>query len=301
MSLAEVQQFIFRQSLATGSLTALAAILEAKATGTQLDPTLAAVAQGLLEQVGAGGYADSLSPQEASMSAAMIRAIYLMDAKMLSASTRAKTWSHPEPEILNAIGNAARTHAASFTRALVPLCDGLAERLSAPTARLLDVGVGVAGTACALAQMWPELKIVGIDVWQPSLRLARENIDNAGLANRIEIREQSVDAFDEKNNYDACYFPVHFIPERFARPGLARILAALRPGGWIATGATPFEDMPPPVAALHRLRETQWGSPLWTIDQTEQALRDAGFVDLRRAPPQPGPPVIWIVGRKPTA
>jgi SAM-dependent methyltransferase len=299
MSLQDVQQFIFRQSLATGSLTALAAILDAKATGTPIDPALAGVAQALLDQVGAGAFADGLTQQESSMCASMIRALYMMDAKLLSAATRARTWSHPEPEILLAIGDAARMHAHSFTRGIVPTCPGLADRLSATSARMLDVGVGVAGTAIALAQMWPGLHLVGIDVWQPSLRLARENVDRAGLAERIEIREQSVDALDDKSAYDAAYFPVHFIPERFARPGAARLLAALRPGGWIVTGATPFEDMPPPVAALHRLRETQWGSPLWTASETEQVLRDAGFVDIHRIPPQPGPPVTWIVGRKP--
>src|SRR6185503_6873817 len=138
-----------------------------------------------------------------------------------------------------------------------------------------------------------------IDVWQPSLRLARENVERAGLTDRIEIREQGVEALDDTNAYDAVYFAVHFIPERFARPGLRRAHAALRSGGWIVTGATPFEDMPPPVAALSRLRETQWGSPLWTVSETEQELRDAGFVDVRRVPPQPGPPVVWIAARKP--
>jgi precorrin-6B methylase 2 len=298
MSLQDVQQFIFRQSLATGSLTALAAVLEAKATGTPLDPALAAVAQELLDQVGAGEFAASVTQQEASMSAAMIRAIYLMDSKMLSPSTRAKQWIHPEPEILSAIGNAGRMHAQSFTRAIVPLCADLADRLSAPTARLLDVGVGVAGTAMALAQMWPAMKIVGIDVWQPSLRLAREGVERAGLTDRIEIREQGVEALDDKNAYDACYFAAHFIPERFARPGIARVLAALRPGGWLVTGATPFDQMPPPVAALHRFRETQWGSPLWTPDETERVLRETGFVDVVRVPPQPGPPVVWFAARK---
>jgi precorrin-6B methylase 2 len=298
MSLQALQQFVFRQSLATASLTALAAVLDARASGTPLDPTLAKVAQDLLAQVGAGTFADNVTSQEAAMTASMIRALYMMDSKLLTGS-RTTSWSHSEPEILSAIGNAARMHAHSFTRGVVPICDGLADRLAAPTARLLDVGVGVAGTATALAQMWPELHIVGIDVWQPSLRLARENVDAAGLADRIELREQGVEALDDTNAYDAVYFAVHFIQERFARPGIARVFSAMRTGGWIVTGATPFEQMPPEVAALHRFRETQWGSPLWTIAQTEQVLRDAGFVDVRIAPPQPGPPVVWIAARKP--
>jgi SAM-dependent methyltransferase len=299
MSLQETQQFIFRQSLATGSLTALAAILDAKATGTPLDPALEAVSQALLEQVGAGGFAASLTPQEAGMAAAMIRALYLMDAKMLSAVTRGRSWAHPEPEILQAVGNASRMHAQAITRGIVPALPGVAERLGAPTARFLDAGVGVAGIAIALAQMWPELKVVGLDVWQPALRLARENVDKAGLSDRIEIREQGVEALPDENSFDVAYLAVVFIPERFARPGITRILSALRPGGWLLTLATPFDDMPPPVAALHRFRETQWGSPTWNAAETQQVLRDAGFVDVQSMPPQPGPPALWIAARKP--
>jgi hypothetical protein len=40
------------------------------------------------------------------------------------------------------------------------------------------------------------------------------------------------------------------------------------------------------------------GSPLWNVAETEQVLRDTGYVDVKRLPPQPGPPVIWIVARK---
>jgi predicted O-methyltransferase YrrM len=67
---------------------------------------------------------------------------------------------------------------------------GLAERLRSAGAALLDVEWGVARSAIALAQMWPELRIVGIDPWEPSLRLARENVDQADLGGRIELRQQ---------------------------------------------------------------------------------------------------------------
>jgi SAM-dependent methyltransferase len=298
MGLPELQAFIAKQLISSISLTALGAALEAKATGSELDPKVAALVREMLVQVGASELVDGVGPQEAGLMAAMIRTFYSLDGKLLHASKRTTTWNHAEPEILQSIGVVARVHAQSFTRVIVPACEGLAARLSAPSASLLDVGVGVAGTAISLAQMWPELRIVGIDPWQPSLRLARENVAEANLESRIELREQGVEALADRARYDAVYFAAHFIPEQSARPGLQRVLQALRPGGWLATAAS-FERLPPPVLAMNRLRESQWGGAMWTADQTEQVLREHGYVDLARMEPQSGPPVTWIVARRP--
>jgi cyclopropane fatty-acyl-phospholipid synthase-like methyltransferase len=188
-------------------------------------------------------------------------------------------------------------HAQTVTREIVPACDGLADRFRAKDATMLDVGVGVAGTAIAIAQMWPELSIVGIDPWQPSLRLARENVDRAGLDGRIELREQGVETLEDQAAYDYVYFANAFIPERFTLPGFKRALSALRPGGWISTGAI-NDAAPPPVAALFRLRETQWGGPVWSAADAAKVLRDTGFVDVRALPNPPEAFVRWVVGRR---
>ena len=59
---------------------------------------------------------------------------------------------------------------------IAPKLDGLAARLEAPGAAFLDVGVGVGLLGVEMARLWPNLRIVGIDVWPPSLALARQNV-----------------------------------------------------------------------------------------------------------------------------
>jgi predicted O-methyltransferase YrrM len=206
-------------------------------------------------------------------------------------------WDHAEPEILQSIGETARMHAQTVTREIVPVCVGLAERFRTKGAVMLDVGVGVAGTAIALAQMWPELRIVGIDPWQPSLKLARENVDQAGLADRIELRELGVERLEDQSAYDYVYFANTFIAEPLAVSGLARALNALRPGGWISI-ASNNDAAPPPLAALFRLRETQWGGPVWSSADAEAVLRKTGFVDVRTPPTPPNALVAWTVARR---
>ena len=109
--------------------------------------------------------------------------------------------------------------------------------------------------------------------------------------------EQGVEQLTDKDAFDYVWFANNFIPERFARRGLERALEALRPGGWIGIGAN-NDDAPPPVAALFRLRETQWGGPVWSPADAEDALRKAGFVDVRAVPPKPGALAIFVVGRR---
>jgi SAM-dependent methyltransferase len=298
MSLQALQEFIGRNMVAAGALTALGAALDAKARNTVLEPSIAKRVQELLEAVGAGNLLDGIGPQEATTMRALIRAMVLNDTKLLFESRRSKMWDHVEPEILESFGEIARSlHAQGFARQVVPACEGLAERLRSAGAALLDVGVGVASSAIALAQMWPELRIVGIDPWEPSLRIARDNVDQAGLGHRIELRRQGIEALEDRTAFDYIWFANHFIPERFALPGLQRALEALRPGGWIGVG-TNNEAAPAPVLALARLREAQWGGTEWSTAHAEKVLREIGFVDVRALPTPAGGMVTMVVGRR---
>jgi SAM-dependent methyltransferase len=298
MSIPAIQEFIGRNMVAAGALAALGAALDARASGTPLDPAIGERVADLLAAVGASDILQDVGPQEAATMRAIIRSMYLNDAKLLFEETRTRSWDHAEPQILESVGEVARTlHAQTFARSIVPACEGLAERLRSAGGALLDVGVGVARSAIAIAQMWPELRVVGIDPWEPALRLARDNVEAAGLGDRIELRQQGVEALEDEAAFDHVWFPNHFIPERLAVPGLRRALAALRPGGWINI-ATNNEAAPPAALALARLREARWGGTQWTTARAEQALRDAGFVEVTALPTPPGGMATAIVARR---
>jgi 2-polyprenyl-3-methyl-5-hydroxy-6-metoxy-1,4-benzoquinol methylase len=297
MSMQALQEFMGRNMVAAGALTAVAAALDARATGTPLEPKTAERVQALLESLGVGDLLNDVSPQEATIVRSLIRALYMLDGKMLFAHTRTPGWKHTDTELLQSLGEGARIHAHTVTREIVPGCEGLADRFRKKGATMLDVGMGVGCTAIAIAQMWPELRIVGIDPWQPSLRLARENVDRENLADRIELREQGVEMLQDSGVYDYVYFANTFIPQPQAREGLKRALGALRPGGWISIG-TNNESAPAPVGALFRLRETQWGGPVWSTNEAEKVLRDSGFVEVHTLPTPPTGLVTWTVGRR---
>src|SRR5688572_28669023 len=82
-------------------------------------------------------------------------------------------------------------------------------------------------------------------------------------------------------------------PDRFTKALVHRRAGPLR-----GLARVPLDAAPAPLAALFRLRETQWGGPVWSAAEAENVLRETGFVDVRALPTPPGAVVTWVVGRR---
>ena len=199
--------------------------------------------------------------------------------------------------VLQAAGDISAGFAQGLTHNVAPALEGLSERLTRPGAAFLDVGVGVAGLAIAMARLCPVLRIVGVDPWQPSLRLARENVERAGLGGRIELREQGGETLEDEGAFDLAWVASAFMPERVLPQVCARAHRALRPGGWMLLGML-NQGPDPQTAALVRLRATLWGGPLWASVEGEAVLRDSGLVEVRTLPGPPGALTTLVAGRR---
>ena len=174
---------------------------------------------------------------------------------------------------------------------------GLAERLAVPGARMLDVGTGVGALAGGFAQVFPQLHVLGIDVLDRALGLARQAIAASDVAARVAVRRQDVAGFADDTGFDLAFFPAPFIPQPAVRAGLPRVAAALRPGGWLMAGhgklgGTPVED------ALTRLKTIAYGGTPLEESAACRLLRDAGLTSVRPIPTPAGAPAI-TVGQKP--
>jgi SAM-dependent methyltransferase len=301
MSIQTLREFINRHNPSAAGLAALAAALDVHANGTPMDPALAARIEELLATLGAGDVLDDVSPQEAAPFLADIRSQLGFNAKLLHPQSQATCWNYADDQLLQEAGDFARSHAHGLTRNVIPALDGLPERIGTAGAAFLDIGVGVAGLAVALAEQWPDLRIVGIDVWQPSLRLARENVEKAGLRDRIELREQGAENLEDDKAFDLAWMPIVFMPERVIPEATKRTHRALRPGGWVVFAFPNFESGDAQTAAFWRLRTTMWGGPLWTPSEVEKVARDHGFVDVRTMPAPPGVHVALVAGRRRSA
>src|SRR5882724_9418143 len=82
-------------------------------------------------------------------------------------------------------------HLKTDRRALIPrpeteqLLELITTRLTAPPARVLDLGTGSGAIALALAKQYPLAAVTAVDTSEDALALARENAEATGLAGQV--------------------------------------------------------------------------------------------------------------------
>lgn len=95
---------------------------------------------------------------------------------------------------------------------------------------ILEAGCGTGNVAIAIAQLFPEVKVVGIDMTQESLRIAKESAAKLGLKN-IEFRQSNLLEFDaELGTFDFihCQGVIHHLSN--PQQGLENLYKYLNPG-----------------------------------------------------------------------
>ena len=167
----------------------------------------------------------------------------------------------------------------STSRARVKLAKDRPRLAEALTGRLLDVGTGVGELALEAAALNPALRIVGIDICEPALAIARAALRASPHVARIEIRDQDVTTLDEHGAYTLAWVPTSFLPRSVATTALRRIFTALAPGGFLITG-TRGGSGATLQGALASLRILRSGGHPWLRDEMTDYLSTLGYSDI---------------------
>jgi SAM-dependent methyltransferase len=159
--------------------------------------------------------------------------------------------------------------------------------------RVLDVGCGGGGVALSLAaQVAPDGRVVGVDVSDELLRLARERAADAGVTNADFVNADMQSASIDGPPFDLAVsqFGVMFFDEPVT--AFANIGAHLRPGGALTFACWQTVDRNPwhVATALGGLVAPRPEPPpgkspvgpftLGDVDHTTRLLSRAGFVDV---------------------
>jgi 2-polyprenyl-3-methyl-5-hydroxy-6-metoxy-1,4-benzoquinol methylase len=285
---------------ATEVLATVAAFLRVRAEGIAMDPAVEECMDAVIDKLGVRAHLEALDEHDAKMLCALFES-FLTNSASFVADPGRSSWDPEATRLLMAQGDSSVIIANDLHRFVVPsIGPDLAERLDAPGAAFLDVGVGVGSLSIAMCRHWPSLTAVGIDPWEPALALAREQVAAAGLEDRVELRPIVVQALDDAEAYDLVWVPTFFIPGTVMEEAVQRSIAALRPGGWVVLGL--YARPPDPFAtAVTNLRTVRYGGALHTPDELAALLTGAGFVDVdvlheaaRRRP------LMYVVGRRPS-
>jgi ubiquinone/menaquinone biosynthesis C-methylase UbiE len=109
----------------------------------------------------------------------------------------------------------------------------LIRRYTLPSeARILDAGCGTGEIASRLAELFPRSRVLGVDIVDQHLELARSRY--ADLAPRLAFEHQSVfelKAADRSFDLTVCRHVLHSIP--YADRVIAELVRVTRPGGYL--------------------------------------------------------------------
>ena len=197
-------------------------------------------------------------------------------------------WQHDDTLILETQGVMSGRAIEPLARMLFPSLPGLEERLAAPGAAFLDVGAGVAAVSIELCRRFPAVRAVGLEPAAAPRELARTRIAAAGLAERIEIRDQLVQDLADEEAFDLAWLPLNFLPEDIAAAALGAVRRALKPGGHVLVSTLGVPEAGGDLAdALAAFRTVLWGGSAIAPESAAALVRAAGYAEVRTLPRTP--------------
>lgn len=182
-------------------------------------------------------------------------------------------------------------HAALVQR-ILPAVPGIQSKLEAG-AKVLDVGCGAGDLLIKLAQAYPRVEGLGVDIDPHGIGLARWNIAEAGLGHRLQVEPLGADGIGHADEFDlAILFEVLHEMKPAVRPdALAGCYRALKPGGTLfildETYPSRVDDLRKPeyaFAVQTAFSELVWGNTVPTREEQDALLAGAGFTGVQRFP-----------------
>jgi len=275
------------------TLAALGAELRLRCEGSSGDSRVRLLLQDVVHNIDPALF-DGLNPSQEHAALALIQTSFRQAIDLLENPARPPGWSYEDPVILESQGQVSRLIVRSIETIAAQRPD-IGSKLRQPGA-FLDVGTGVGWLAIEAARSWPALRVVGIDSWEPALNLARKNLIQNGVADRVELRWQRVEQLDDDAIFSLAWLPGPFVAAETMVVALERVYQALAPGGWLIVGLYP----PPPNAlgqVLTNLRIVRGGGYPWTANQMKERVQALGFEGIETF--SPSPPVLFVLAQRP--
>ena len=275
------------------TLAAIGAELRLRCEALSGDPRVRSLLQAIAHKVDPGLF-DGLDPNQERAALALIQTSFRQAFELLENPARAPGWTYEDPVILESQGQVSRLIVRNIGKVAAERPE-IGFTLRKP-GTFLDIGTGVGWLAIEAARVWPALRVVGIDPWEPALSLAHKNLAGSGVEERVELRLQSLEQLDDDAVFTLAWLPGPFIAAETLVVALQRIYRALVPGGWLVFGLY----APPSSAlgeALTNLRVVRSGGHPWTTKQAMEQLHALGFERIEAL--SPSPPVFFVLGQRP--
>jgi SAM-dependent methyltransferase len=283
----EIQALAMRLVTQAECLAALVARLKLDASGEPGDPEVTEQLDRVVDLIGATDQRAGLAERERATVIGHATTMLRQAIDLIDDPVRAGGWYFTDPQILQGQGASSVIVAQLIAGAGIGGHD----------ARVLDIGTGVGALAVAFCRTFPDSTVVGIDTWELSLELARQNVASAGFGSRITLRATPIDAFHDNDGFDLVWMPVIFLSCAILDDAVAHAVAAMRPGAQIVLGRYAGPD-DPVAGALGDLRTIRSGGTLLNAADTRALLEGAGLVDVREIDRTWPAPIALTTGRR---
>ena len=284
----ELQALTERLVTQAEALAALVAQLKLDATGEPGDPEVTAALDRVVDVLGATDLCTNLDERERATVIGHVSTMLRQAMDLIDDPVRPGGWYYTDPAILQGQGASSVIVARLIAGAGIGRHD----------ARILDIGTGVGALAVAFCRTFAGSTVVGIDSWELSLELARQNVAVAGLDSRITLRSTRIEAFEDDEGFDLVWMPVIFLSPEILTDAVRRAVASMRPGAQIVLGRYAGSD-DSLAGALGDLRTIRSGGALLKPSDTRVLLEGVGLVDVREIERTWPAPIGLTVGRRP--
>jgi SAM-dependent methyltransferase len=275
---------------------ALAARMKLDALGEVGDPDVRAALDRVVSALTVPGLFDGLDETERRSMIGLVTSFFKQALELNENPGRAGVWVYTDPVVLQSQGQSSGA-VPPLIASVAPTLDGLTDALAREGARILDIGSGVAALSISCCRVWPAASVVGVDPWEPAMKLAVQNVSEAGLEDRITLRAVAIEDITDTDAFDLAWMPAPFLPRSVLESGVPVVARSLRPGGWLVLGryAAPQEALPEALADLRTVRGG--GTPL-SEDDAVALLEGGGLANVRSVPSEWMAAIRFVAGQR---
>jgi SAM-dependent methyltransferase len=196
-----------------------------------------------------------------------------------------RTYQAHDPRFMREVAEGLKTLPRIFVDLVLPNLPSVRARLESG-ARVLDVGCGAGWAVVQLAERFPRIRCVGVDVEPYSIELAKTLIAEHGLGDRCEARLLSAGRLAEDGACDlaTAFLVVHEILPEEKSEVFAAVGRALAPGGSFVIFDETYPEtdealraMPTRFAALAQWYELTWGNRINTRTELHALCERVGL------------------------
>jgi SAM-dependent methyltransferase len=275
---------------------AFAATMKLDALGEAGDPEVRAALDRVVSALTVPGVFDDLDETERQSIVGTVTAFLKQALELIEHPERPGGWVYTDPGVLQTQGQSSGGVPPLIAH-VAPTLDGLEDALAREGARILDIGSGVAALSVSCCRVWPTASVVGLDPWEPAMKLAAANVAAAGLEDRITLRAVGIEDMSDTDVFDLAWVPAPFLPRSALETGVPIVARSLRPGGWLLLGR--YSAPPEPLAeALADLRTVRGGGTPLSDDEAVSLLEQGGLAKVRAVPSDWQAPIRFVAGQR---